>query len=123
MNVTTATQVAAGAYPRFRFQGTLPPEYNRLAAIDLSPPTSGNTYGIFATGAYLTAAGSALSYNFTMPDVASLPGFPVASRLTAGSNDLAATADGFTGQGVFEPRPTLGGEFKAAVRITSVTVP
>jgi len=66
MNATTATQVAAGAYPRFRFQGTLPPEYNKLAAIDVTPTTSGNTYSIVATGAYLTAAGSALSYSFTM---------------------------------------------------------
>ncbi|MGH7693728.1 MAG: hypothetical protein ACRENH_02045, partial [Gemmatimonadaceae bacterium] len=98
-------------------------EYNKLAWIDVTPTNSGNTYSIVATGAYLTAAGSALSYNFTMPDVAGLPGFPVASRLAAGNNDLAATGDGFTGQGVFEPRPSLGGEFKAAVRITSLTVP
>jgi hypothetical protein len=123
MNATTASQIAAGAYPRFRFQGTLPTEYNKLAWIDVMPTNSGNTYSMVATGAYLAAAGSALTYDLTMPDVAGLPGFPVASRLAAGSNDLATTGDGFTGQGVFEPRPTLGGEFKAAVRITSVTVP
>ena len=123
MTATTATQIAAGAYPRYQFQGTLPPEYNKLLAIDVAPTTSGNTYGTVATSAYLTAAGSALSYNFTMPDVAALPGFPVASRLVAGNNALATTGDGFTGQGIFEPHPSLGGEFKAAVRIISLTVP
>ena len=122
MNATTS-QVAAGAYPRFRFQGTLPPEYNKLAGISVMPTASGNRYDIVATGAYLTAAGSALAYDFTMPDVAGLPGFPIASRLAAGNNDVVASGDGFTGQGSFEPQRSLGGEFKAAVRITSVTVP
>jgi hypothetical protein len=123
MTATTATQVAAGLYPRYRFQSTLPPEYNQLVSIELAPSTSGNTYSVVATSSYLAAAGNALSYNFTMPDVAGLPGFPIASRLTAGPNDLAVTGDGFTGQGAFEPRPSLGGEFKAAVAITSITVP
>lgn len=123
MTTTTASPVAAGAYPRYRFQGTLPPEYSKLAAIFVAPTTAGNSHTILATSAYLTAAGSALAYDLTMPDVAGLPGFPIASRLAAGPNDVAADGSGFTGQGIFEPRPSLGGEYKAAVRITSITVP
>jgi len=123
LNATTLSLVTAGAYPRYRFQGTLPTEYDKLAWIDVMPTNSGNTYSIVATSAYRTVAGSAVSYDFTMPDVAGLPGFPVASRLAAGSNVVATTGDGFTGQGIFEPRPTLGGEFKGAVRFASLTVP
>jgi hypothetical protein len=123
LNATTLSLVTAGAYPRYRFQGTLPTEYDKLAWIDVMPTNSGNTYSIVATSAYRTVAGSAVSYDFTMPDVAGLSGFPVASRLAAGSNVVATTGDGFTGQGIFEPRPTLGGEFKGAVRFASLTVP
>jgi hypothetical protein len=115
-----ATQVAAGAYPRFRFQGTHPTEYSKGVSVDVGFNTSGNTYSIMATGAYISGGGA---YNFTMPDVSGLAGFPIASRLTAGPNDVVAGAWGFTDQGVFDPRPTLGGEFKAAQKTTSVTVP
>jgi hypothetical protein len=58
-----------------------------------------------------------------MPDVAGLPGFPVAARLTAGTNTLSLDAFGFTGPGIFDLRPTLGSEFKAADRFRRVIVP
>jgi hypothetical protein len=58
-----------------------------------------------------------------MPDVTGLAGFPLAARLSAGANDLFAGGWGFTGTGVFEVRPALGVEFKAAVRGGTLVVP
>ena len=75
------------------------------------------------TAAWLAGAGSALTYDLTMPDVATLPGFPVAARLTAGPNDAAVSGFGFTGQGILDLRPTLGMEFKAASRGVVINVP
>jgi hypothetical protein len=121
INMPTASQVVAGAYPRFRFQGALPAEYSKGASIDVYG--SDNVFFILATGAYLTASGSALAYDVTMPDVAGLAGFPGAARLTAGSNDVVASGFGFTGPGTFEPLPALGGEYKASIRNATIVVP
>jgi hypothetical protein len=124
VGLPATTQIAAGAYPRFRFQGTLPTEYNKGAAIDLLHASgSGNALSILATSAWLAAAGNPLAYDLTMPDVSGLSGFPVASRLTAGLNVVAASGFGFTGTGVFEVRPSLGSEFRAATKGTTITVP
>jgi hypothetical protein len=120
----TATQVAAGEYPRFRFQGSIPAAYDKGASVDVVPAGgSGNVVSILATGAWLAASGSATTYDLTMPDVAALSGFPLASRLAAGENDVAATAFGFTGSGVFDPRPALGGEYRSATRSGAISVP
>jgi hypothetical protein len=121
INAPTASQVVAGAYPRFRFQGALPAEYNKGATIDVYG--SDNVFFILATGAYLTASGSALAYDITMPDVAGLAGFPVAARLTAGTNDLVVSGFGFDGAGIFDVVPTLGSEFKASIRNATISVP
>jgi hypothetical protein len=121
INAPTVSQVVAGAYPRFRFQGALPAEYNKGATIDVYG--SGNVLFILVTGAYLTASGSALAYDITMPDVAGLAGFPGAARLTAGSNDVVASGFGFTGPGTFEPLSALGNEYKASTRNTTINVP
>jgi hypothetical protein len=121
INVPTASQVDAGAYPRFRFQGALPPEYNRGIGIEVYG--SDNAFFILATGAYLTASGSALAYDITMPDVAGLAGFPGAARLTAGSNDVVADGFGFTGPGIFDLEPTLGSEAKSSIRFATISVP
>ena len=120
----TASQVAAGAYPRFRFTGTLPAEYNKTIGIDVrTGGETSNGFGALATNAYLTAAGNALTYDITMPDVAGMAGFPAASRLTAGTNDVGIDAYGFTGAGSFAARPAVGVEERASVRITKITVP
>lgn len=121
INAPTVSPVVAGAYPRFRFQGALPADYNKGVTIDVYG--SDNFFLILATGAYLTAAGSALAYDITMPDVAGLAGFPGAARLTAGSNDLVASWFGFTGPGTFEPLPALGSEYKQSTRYTTINVP
>ncbi|HSE52268.1 MAG TPA: hypothetical protein VLB00_08760 [Gemmatimonadales bacterium] len=124
LGLPVTTQIAAGAYPRFRFQGTLPAEYNKGAAIDLLHASgSGSVLSILATSAWLAAAGNPLAYDITMPDVSGLSGFPVASRLTAGLSLVAASGFGFTGTGVFEVRPSLGSEFRAATKGTTITVP
>jgi hypothetical protein len=58
-----------------------------------------------------------------MPDVSGLAGFPAAARLTAGTNAVTIDAFGFTGPGLFDLRPSLGGEFKAALRNLTIEVP
>ena len=121
INAPTASQVVVGAYPRFRFQGTLPVEYNKGLFLDVLG--SDNAFFILATDAYLTASGSALAYDITMPDVTGLAGFPSAARLTAGSNDVVATGFGFTGPGNLDTKPTPGREYKASIRNTTVNVP
>ncbi|MGH7472147.1 MAG: hypothetical protein ACRENP_29710, partial [Longimicrobiales bacterium] len=124
VNVPVTSPVAAGAYPRLRFQGTLPADYNKGATIDVvSPQPAGNAFSIVATNTYLAAAGNPLAYDFTMPDIAGLAGFPAAARLTSGTNDLTVSGVGFNGPGVFELRPTLGTELKAALRFANIIVP
>jgi hypothetical protein len=104
LDPSATSPVAAGAYPRFRFQGTLPPEYDKGADFSIVGPEGGNTYGIIATGAWLTARGNGRAYDITMPDVAGLTGFPLASRLRAGTNDLTTGGFGFT-DWAFDGRP------------------
>jgi len=123
-NVVVSSQGVGGAYPRFRFQGTIPSEYNKGAAIDVASTLAvGNVFSAIATSAYLAAAGNALAYDITMPDVAALTGFPAAARLTAGVNEVSASAFGFTGPGIFDLQPNIGSEFKAAARGFTITVP
>ena len=83
----------------------------------------GNTFSIISSRAYLTEVGGTLTYDFTMPDVAGLAGFPAAARLTVGPNAATATLWGFTGPGIFDLTPTLGSEYKAATATASITVP
>lgn len=123
IDAATVSPVVAGAYPRYRFQGTLPAEYNKGIGLDVSAEDIGNVFNAIATSAYLAAAGSASSYDITMPDVSALAGFPLASRLTAGINLVTTDAFGFTGAGIFDARPVLGGEFRASDRRSTVTVP
>jgi hypothetical protein len=123
---TVASQLAGGAgtYPRFRFQGTLPPEYNRGVEVDVQPDDeSANSFSILASVGYLALGGNPLGFDLSMPDVAGLAGFPLAARLAAGSNSVATTASGFTGAGVFELVPAPGAEFKGAVKVSAITVP
>ena len=123
--VPTSSLVAGGgAYPRLRFQGNIPAEYSKGFGISLlGPGDGGNAYDIVMTNAYLAAAGNAQAFDVTMPDVAALAGFPVASRLTPGTNDLSTDSFGFTGSGIRDLRPSLGAEFRAAIRFTTVAVP
>lgn len=120
----TATQLAAGAYPRFRFQGTLPAEYQKFVDLVLTPQDgNGNYMFISATGAYLAAAGSTNSYDLSVPDVAGLTGFPAASRLTAGGNGLEIDAFGWTGSGIIILQPQVGMEMRSAAKGTALIVP
>lgn len=122
--VPTATQVAAGAYPRFRFQGAISAAYDKSVWIEvLSTAESGNAYHIVASGAYRAASGSPLAYDVTMPDVAGLAGFPAGARLTAGENDASVEASGFTGPGTFYLLPMLGGETWSSIRNLTLSVP
>jgi hypothetical protein len=121
MAAPSASQVVAGAYPRFRFQGTLPAEYNKGLILEMYGP--GSAFFILTSGDYLTASGSGLAYDITMPDVAGLAGFPVAARLPSGSNDVVAIALGFTGPGTFELVPAPGSEGRRSVLSTTIMVP
>jgi hypothetical protein len=123
VNAATVSQVAAGTYPRYRFQGTVPAEYNKGLGLHLFPEDVGNVFTSLTTAAYLAGAGGATSYDMTMPDVSGLAGFPVAARLTPGTNLAMTDAYGFTGAGIFDVRPAPGGEFRASVRVTTIDVP
>lgn len=120
----TVSSIAAGAYPRLRFTGTLPAEYNKTLGIDVRG-TGDISNGFFAltTNAYLAAAGNAFTYDIAMPDIAGLPGFPIASRLTAGTNIVTTDVFGFTGTGTFEVRPAVGSESKGSLRFRQINVP
>ena len=123
IDLPAISTVSAGPYPRFRFVGTLPAEYDKGATLNLAPSSTGNTYSIIATNAYLVATGSGQAYDLAMPDVAGLASFPSASRLTAGSAIVSAGGFGFTGSGIFEPVPALGVQYSEAVRHTVLAVP
>jgi hypothetical protein len=121
---TAVSSLASGAYPRFRFQGALPQDYDKGVEIDIQADDEvANLFVILASAGYLTARGNPLAYDLSMPDIAGLGGFLAGSRLTAGSNTVAVTAFGFTGTGVFDLRPTLGAESKGAVKTSSLAVP
>jgi hypothetical protein len=122
VNPATVSQVNAGTYPRFRFQGTLTSEYNKGVIISVDPG-EGTYFSALATSAWLAASGSATSYDLTMPDVASLPGFPTSARLKAGLNSVTTEAFGFTGPGTFEARPVAGTESKTSIRTRTIDVP
>ena len=122
VNPATVSQLNAGSYPRFRFQGDLPPEYNKGIFITVSPD-EGSYLIMLATNAWLTASGTAAGYDLTIPDVAGLPGFPTASRLQPGQHFVTTEAFGFTGPGTFEPRPVAGTEAKTSIRTRTIDVP
>jgi hypothetical protein len=122
VNPATASPLSAGSYPRFRFQGDLPPDYNKGIYISVGPD-EGSYLMVLATNAWLTASGTAAGYDLTMPDVAGLPGFPAASRLKQGLNFVTTEAFGFTGPGTFEPRPVAGTEAKTSIRTRTIDVP
>jgi hypothetical protein len=124
ISAPTITEVVAGNYPRYRFQGTFSSDYSKGASLDVvSTVDGGNVLSMIATSAYLTGSGNALAYDFTVPDIATLAGFPMAARLTAGANDVSASAFGFTGPGIFDLQPNLGSEFKAATKAATMDVP
>jgi hypothetical protein len=124
LTAPTTTAVASGAYPRLRFQGTLPADYHKGVEIGLtSRSDAGNAFTFVATAAYLASSGDALRYDLTMPDVTSLPGFPGASRATAGLSDITVDAFGFNGPGIFDLTPKLGAEYKAATIGSMFAVP
>src|SRR5688572_1931623 len=122
-NAASTSLVTGGTYPRYRFQGSFPAEYNKAIGIVMAPEDEGNEFSAYTTSAYLAATGSASAYDVTMPDVSGLAGFPTASRLSAGTNGVSTDAYGFTGAGVFDLVPAIGGEFRASVRWTTIVVP
>jgi hypothetical protein len=115
--------VSGGSYPRFRFQGSIPADYNKGVSIDVTSEADGNYMFLLASGAYVAASGTPGAYSITMPDIAGLAGFPLDSRLTAGVNAVTLAAHGFTGAGFYEPRPTLGAESKGVYKGLTIAVP
>ena len=123
VNLPSVSEIEAGAYPRYRFQGSLPAEYNRGVTIALDPEDVGNAFFALATTSYLAAAGAAQAYDLAMPNVSALPGFPAAARIGPGLNFVTVDAFGFTGPGSFDVTPALGREFKASDRVSPLIVP
>jgi hypothetical protein len=111
------------ASTRLRFQGMLPGEYDRGVAVTVADTSgTGDSFYVTATTGYLAAVGNAFTYDLVIPDLAALSGFPVAALLGPGLYDVAVDAFGFNGPGVFNPPPLRGGEFRAAVRNTSIVI-
>ena len=123
VSLPTATLSSGGSFPRYRFRGALPPEYDRGVGISVVPRDVGNVFSIYASASWLTANGGAGSYDLTMPDVAGLPSYPTAARVPAGVNSLMIDAFGFSGPGVFDLIPTILGRFSASVRFGQLVVP
>jgi hypothetical protein len=124
MPAPSISPAEAEDYPRFRFQGGIPADYDKGVAIEVvGGDGEGNGFNLFASGGWLTAAGNASSYDLVMPDIDGLPGFPIAARLSVGDNAVYVSALGFNGPGVFEPFPTIGKEMKAALKGVTITVP
>jgi len=122
--VPAISEVAGGAYPRYRVQGSLAADYNKRVSIDVVGEGDGsNALYIVTSVAWLGASGTPGAYDVTMPDVAGLPGFPTVSRLTAGDNVVTLSAHGFTGPGLYEPRPILGFESKELYKAIRIGVP
>ena len=119
-----AFAVSGGAYPRYRFQGSLAADYNKRVSIDVVGEDDGsNALYIVTSVAWLGASGTPGAYNVTMPDVAGLPGFPTAARLSAGDNVVTLSAHGFTGPGLYEPYPIPGFESKGLYKAIRIGVP
>ena len=124
ISAPSTSMVSGGVYPRFRFQGAIPADYNKGVSIDVrSEEDVSNALYVLASGAYLAASGTPAAYTITMPDVAGLPGFPADARLTTGVNGVLLALHGFTGPGLYEPRPTLGAESRGAFRGLTINVP
>ena len=124
LSTPTTSQVAGGTYPRFRFQGTVPTEYNKGVSVDVfSTENSGNVLSVIATSAFFTTSGTSTVFDITMPDIVGVAGFPTGARLTAGENNVSVSVFGFTGPGTFDIRPTLGGEFRAAIKPATIVAP
>jgi hypothetical protein len=124
INAPVSTQVTGDPHPRFRFTGDLGNLYTGSVIIEVLPShEAGNAFNIHATGAYLAAAGTQQAYDFTMPDVTGLAGYPTASRLTTGANRVTVSAFEFTGPGIFEVQPIPGTMIRASVRNITVIVP
>ncbi|HWP69821.1 MAG TPA: hypothetical protein VNM36_01920 [Gemmatimonadaceae bacterium] len=116
--------VSGGAYPRYRFQGSLASDYNKRVSLDVVGEEDGsNALYIVTSVAWLTASGTPGAYDVTMPDIAGLPGFPAAARLSAGDNVITLSAHGFTGPGLYEPRPIAGFESKELYKAVRIGVP
>jgi hypothetical protein len=124
LDVPTATPVALGTNPRFRFTGTLPQEYRSALTISIQDAiVSANQYNITVTGGYLAIAGSSSSFDVVMPDIAGINGFPTGSGLLPGANEATISAIGWNGGGILTMRPRAGDVLKGAVRVVGVNVP
>lgn len=125
MDLIAVLPVGVFGDPRYRVSSlTLP--IGLRNAVDVSigqSAATSNSYRMLATGAFLTNSGVANGFDLTMPPLAALTGFPTASRLTAGSNSLRASALGWTGTGITGPRPVAGDRLQTASRGTTVLVP
>ena len=123
ISLPNISQASSGTYPRLRFQGALPAEYDRGVAFSAAPDSgSGNFFSVAVTTAYLRAAGNGFTYDVVIPDLTALPNFPLASGLSLGATAVEVDAWGFNGPGAINPLPVRGGEFRAAVRNTTVTI-
>jgi hypothetical protein len=110
--------------PRYRVTAnTLPSGINNAVELFISMPTlTGNSYRLLATKQYLTNSAMPQGFDLSMPALVGLTGFPAASRLTAGTNDLRVSGLGWTGTGITGPRAQVGDQLRIAAKGSTVVV-
>ncbi|MBC7896648.1 MAG: hypothetical protein H7066_14625 [Cytophagaceae bacterium] len=125
MDLVAVTPVGVLGDPRYRVTATtLPVGINNAVELFVNLPTlTGNSYRLLATKQYLTNSGVFSGFDLTMPPLAAVTGFPAASRLTAGTNDVRVSGLGWTGTGITAPRPQVGDQLRIATRGSTVVVP
>jgi hypothetical protein len=95
------TTAATAPYLRLRAQGTLPAEYPELVVLEFEP-YNGGAYGgnytaVALSRGYIAAAGSPGTYDVTLPDLSTQPGFPIESVLPRGELFIRSGVSAVTG--------------------------
>jgi uncharacterized membrane protein len=101
------TQIASTPYLRLRTQGAMPAGFGDAVLIGIIPRDGGNRVAIGATSGYLAQAGSASTYDLSMPDLSALPGFPLNSALPPGETFVGAQVVEVTGTERLNPDQPL----------------
>ncbi|MCC6317080.1 MAG: hypothetical protein IT361_05245 [Gemmatimonadaceae bacterium] len=125
MDLIAVTPIGSFGDSRYRVQAnTLPQGIRNAVELFVNLPTAtGNSYRLVATGQWLTNSAQLQGFDLSMPALAALTGFPTASRLSAGTNDLRVSGLGWTGTGIVAPRPQAGDQLRIGARGITVVVP
>jgi hypothetical protein len=120
MNPVTVVPVSAGLY---RFTAQLPTGLQQGLDVFFSSTAGSNTLRLVATQNYLRNMGQFPSFDITTPDLTTVTGYPTASKLTSGSNDIRISGLGWTGTGITTARVQAGDQLRTGSVGAQVVVP